>query len=144
MPRFLNPATAPQALGRYSQAVVLGAAYKRAIIAGQFGLLPDGTLCDGLEAQMEQAFDNFLAMVAAADMTILEVVRIAAYVTRPGSIGLFRLVWDRKIGKAKPAATYAEVAGFINPNYLVQIEGEAWREQPLADKSFWINALEIY
>jgi enamine deaminase RidA (YjgF/YER057c/UK114 family) len=133
MPRFLNPTTAPEALGRYSQAVVLGAAYKRLIIAGQFGLAPDGTLGEGLEAQMEQAFDNFLIMVAAADLTVADIVKIAAYVAVPRSIGLFRLVWDRKLGKARPTLAYVEVAGLINPNYLVEIEGEAWRERPLAE-----------
>jgi enamine deaminase RidA (YjgF/YER057c/UK114 family) len=133
MPRFLDPSTAPEALGRYSQTILLGAAYKRAIIAGQFGLQPDGSLCEGLEAQMEQAFDNFLIMVAAADLAIVDVVKIAAYVTVPGSIGLFRLVWDRKLGKARPTLVYVEVAGLINPNYLVQIEGEAWRERPLTE-----------
>jgi 2-iminobutanoate/2-iminopropanoate deaminase len=131
MPRFLNPPTMPEPMSLYSQAVVVGTAYKRVIISGQLGVLPDGTLAEGLEAQMEQAFDNFLAGVAAADLTAEDIVGVTAYCTVRGSVALYRLVRDRKFGKAVPAATYLEVAGLASPAHLFEIAGEALREAPL-------------
>jgi 2-iminobutanoate/2-iminopropanoate deaminase len=131
MPRFINPATLPPPLSRYSQAVVLGASYKRLIVSGQFGIHPDGTLAEGLEAQMEQAFDNFLSAVAAADLAVEDIVRVAAHVTVPGSVTLFRAIREGKLGKAVPSAVYREVSGLASPAYLVEVEGEAVREAPL-------------
>jgi 2-iminobutanoate/2-iminopropanoate deaminase len=131
MPRFINPAALPPPLSRYSQAVVLGAEYKRLIVSGQFGIHPDGTLAEGLEAQMEQAFDNFVNAVVAADLAIEDIVRISAHVTVSGSVALFRAIRESKLGKAVPSAAYREVVGLASPAYLVEIEGEAVREAPL-------------
>ena len=131
MPRFLNPPTVPPPLSRYSQAVVLGTAYKRLIVSGQLGVLPDGTVPESLEGQMEQAFDNFLSILAAADLTVDDIVKVTVYTTVRGSVALYRMVRESKLGKAAPASTYLEVAGLAAPNYLVEIEGEAVREAPL-------------
>lgn len=132
MPRFINPPTVPPPSSRYSQAVVLGTAYKRLIVSGQIGADADGNLAEGVEAQMEQAFDNFLKVVAAADLAIDDIVRVNAYVTVKGSMGLFRSIRESRLGKAMPASTYVEVSGLSMPSHLVEIEGEALREAPLA------------
>ncbi len=131
MPRFLNPAGVPPPISRYSQAVALRSAFKRVIVSPQFGIFPDETLAEGLEAQMERAFDNFLTIVAAADLAVEDIVRLAAYCTVRGSVGLFRTIREAKLGKAAPACAYLEVEGLSSPAYLVAIEGEAVRETPL-------------
>ena len=62
MPRFLNPPTVPFPTSRYSQAVALGPSTKRVIVSSQIGADVEGNLADGIEAQMELAFDNFLKL----------------------------------------------------------------------------------
>lgn len=131
MPRFLNPPTVPSPSSRYSQAVAVGPAYKRVIVSGQFGADAHGNLADGIEAQMELAFDNFLKLIAAADLTPEDVVRVNAYVTVKGAMGLFRTIREARLGKAKPASTFMEVGGLSMPLHLVEIDGEAVREAPL-------------
>lgn len=130
MPRFLNPPTVPSPMSRYSQAVLVASAYKRVIISGQVGADSDGILAEGLEAQIGQAFDNFLKLVEAADLGVEDIVRINAYCTVKGSVGLFRAIREAKLGKSMPAATYVEVLGLASPLQLFEIEGEALREAP--------------
>ena len=128
MPRYLNPPTVPKPASRYSQAVAVGAEYKRLIISGQIGVTASGALAQGVEAQMEQAFDNLLALLAAAGLASTDLVRITCYVTRPGSVAAFRAVREAKLGNHAPACTYLEVAGLADPGYLVEIDGEAVQE----------------
>ena len=128
MPRFLNPPNVPRAASRYSQAVAVGPASKRLIVSGQVGLNVAGELAEGLEAQLAQAFDNFLALVESAQMTAADIVKITVYVTLPGSVETYRRVRDDKLGKHMPTATYLEVQGLASPAFLAEVEGEAIRE----------------
>lgn len=128
MPRYLNPPTAPKPASRYSQAVACGAAYKRVVVSGQIGVDAAGQLAEGLEAQMGQAFDNLLAIVAAAALGPADIVKITCFVTQPGSVATFRRVREAKLGAVAPACTYLEVAGLADPAYLVEVEGEALQE----------------
>ena len=127
MPRYLNPKTVPAPASRYSQAVAVGAPFKRLIVSGQLGIAASGDLAEGMEAQLAQAFDNVLALVAAADLEAADIVKTTVYVTVPGSVALYRKVREAKLGKHQPAATYHEIAGLARPEFLVEIEGEAVR-----------------
>jgi enamine deaminase RidA (YjgF/YER057c/UK114 family) len=128
MPRFLNPPNVPQPSSHYSQGVLTGPCSKRLFISGQVGMGADKALAQGLEAQAELAFDNLFAIIAAAEMTLADLVKLTVYCAVPGSIGIIRQVRTRKLGRHAPASTYLEVAGLANPSYLVEIEGEAVRE----------------
>lgn len=129
MPRFLNPPSVPRPASNYSQAVALGAEYKRVIVSGQLGLSADGVLAEGLEAQMRQAFANFRAIVEAAGLTTNDVVKLTVFVTVPGAVGLVRAIREEMFGAHAPASTYLQVAGLADPSFLVEVEGEAVQEQ---------------
>ena len=101
---------------------------RRLVIAGQVGVKPDGSLAQGLEAQMEQAWENLLAIVADAGMEPKDLVKVTAFVTVHGSVLLHRAVRDRMLGDHTPASTYLEVAGLARPEFLFEVEGEAVRE----------------
>ena len=132
MPRFLNPPTVPAPASRYSQAVALGAPFKRLIISGQPGMRPDGTLEDELEPQLEQAWDNVLACLEAAGLAATDIVKVTTYVTVSGVVTLARAIRERKLGRHAPASTYLEVAGLASPLWLCEIEAEAVREASAA------------
>lgn len=129
MPRFLNPPTVPRPASSYSQAVALGAEYKRVIVSGQLGMSAEGVLAEGIEAQMRQAFANFRAVVEAAGLGVTDVVKVTVFVTVPGSVSLVRTIREEAFGAHAPASTYLEVAGLAHPSFLVEVEGEAVREQ---------------
>ena len=95
------------------------------MISGQIGMRPDGSLAEGLEAQMEVAWGNLIAILHDAGMTVNDLVKVTVYVTVPGSVGPFRTVRDRKLAGHAPACTYLEIAGLARPDFLTEIEGEA-------------------
>lgn len=126
--KFLNPDEIVKPASHYVQAVVHAAAAERIVISGQLGLRPDGTLEDGLEAQMERAWSNLLGVMAAAGFAREQLIRATIYVTVPGQVGLYRKVRDRVLDGHRCANTYLEIAGLATPDFLVEIEGEAVRE----------------
>ncbi len=67
MPRSFNPAGVAPPSSQYSHGVEHGLkGRRRLIISGQVGLRRDGTLADGLEAQLAQCWDNLIAVLQAA------------------------------------------------------------------------------
>jgi enamine deaminase RidA (YjgF/YER057c/UK114 family) len=128
MPRFINPPTLPDTGGRYSQGVLHARSGKRLLISGQVGRQSDGTMAEGLEAQTLQALDNVLACVTAAEMKITDIVKMTIFCTQKGGVAAVREARLKTLGRHAPASTYIEVAGLADPAYLIEIEGEAVRE----------------
>jgi 2-iminobutanoate/2-iminopropanoate deaminase len=128
MPRFFNPPTVAATVSRYSHGVEHGFHGRRLVISGQVGIRPDGTLADGLEAQLEVAWDNLIAVLRDAGMEIQDLVKTTIYVTVPGSVMASRAVRERKLEGHAPASTYLEIAGLARPDFLAEIEGEAVKE----------------
>lgn len=140
MPRFLNPRTIARPGSRYSHGVVHSARARRLVVSGQVGVLPDGTLAEGLEGQMEAAFDNLLAVLTEGGMAVPDLIKITAFVTVPGSIEMFRTVRDRRLLGHAPASTYLEVAGLARADFLFELEGEAVSEEADLLSARWPEA----
>jgi 2-iminobutanoate/2-iminopropanoate deaminase len=124
MRREINPETFPKPQSNYSQGVVHGPVKERLVISGQVGVRPDGSVADGLEAQMAQTWENFLAVLGSAGFQTADVVKVTVYVTELG-LQEFRRGREAALAGYAPAATYVEVAGLADPRFLVEIEGEA-------------------
>ena len=123
--KFVNPSAVAAPLSRYSHGVVTPPGGNRLVISGQVGVNPDGSLADGLEAQMERCWRNLFAVLEDAGMSKRDLVKYTAYCTRPDAIGLFREVRDRMLEGHAAAATYIVVAGLASPDFLIEIEAEA-------------------
>ena len=127
--RRFNPPTVHTPQGRYSHATVhmLGNGLKRLVASGQVGAAPDGTLKADLAGQIEQAWDNLLAVLAAEGMTANDLVKITFFITDPSpeALKLSREIRARKLGDVQPSSTYLVVAGLAGPSLKVEIEGEA-------------------
>jgi len=130
MAKHYSPGTVAPPLSRYSHAVEAPAAARWLHISGQVGIKPDGSLAEGLKAQMEQAWLNVLALLKAAQMEPGDLVKVTAFlVAGSADVGLYRDVRDRVLGTAKPASTLLIVAGLARPEYLVEIEAIAADER---------------
>lgn len=75
---IISTQAAPQAIGTYSQAVRAG---NTVYVSGQIPLDPaTGNLVEGpIEAQIARAFDNLLAIVAAAGGSAASIVKVTVF-----------------------------------------------------------------
>ena len=128
MPRFLNPAAIAPPSSQYTHGIEHGRQGRRLVIAGQVGLKPDGTVAEGLEAQLAQCWDNLIAVLREAEMDVADLVKVTVFVTVPDAIAVSRRVREQKLKGHAPAATFLQVAGLARPDFLAEIEGEAVRE----------------
>ena len=124
-----NPPAVHPPVGRYSHASVhsLGPGLKRLVMAGQVGVKPDGKVAGDLGAQIEQAWDNLLAVLASEGMGPADLVKITFFTTdgSPEALKLSREIRARKLGDLAPSSTFLVVAGLAGPDLKVEIEGEA-------------------
>lgn len=123
--KVLNPDTVIKPASNYAQGVVHPANAERIVISGQLGLRPDGTLEDGLEAQMERAWSNVFGVMAAGGFDVKHLVRATIYVTVPGQVMVYRKVRDKMLDGHLCANTYLEISALAAPEFLVEIEAEA-------------------
>ena len=124
MHREINPAHFPKPQSNYSQGVVHGPIKERLVISGQVGVRPDGSVVEGLEAQMAQTWENFRDVLAAAGFAPEHVIKVTIYVTEP-ALQEFRRGREKALSGFSPAATYVQVAALADPKFMVEIEGEA-------------------
>ena len=121
----INPPTIAPPFSRYSQAIEVPAGLRWLHISGQVGVRPDGTLEQGFSAQAERAWDNLLAILAAAGMGPADVVKANVYLTRGSDLAESRRIRDAKLAGAAPASTLAVVAALANPAWLFEVEAVA-------------------
>jgi enamine deaminase RidA (YjgF/YER057c/UK114 family) len=112
--------------------------YSRAVVAGPWVLVAGCTsTVDGevrhagdAYAQTRTAFEIALAAVAEAGATLADVVRTRMYVKNIGDAGAVGRAHAEFFKDVRPAATMIEVSGFIDDRMLVEIELDAFTEDP--------------
>ena len=126
--RIVNPDNVIKPASSYAQGVVHAAGAERIVISGQLGLRPDGTLNEGLEAQMECAWSNVIGVMAGGGFEVRHLVRATIYVTVPGQVMVYRKVRDKMLDGHLCANTYLEISALAAPEFLVEIEAEAVKD----------------
>ncbi|MCL4768684.1 MAG: RidA family protein [Hyphomicrobiaceae bacterium] len=126
--RIINPDGIAKPQSNYAQGVTHAGNAQRLVISGQLGVRPDGSIEQGLEAQMNRAWSNVFGVLYAAGFEKRHLVKVTVFVTEPGQVALFRSVRDRVLEGHVCASTYLHVAGLASPDFLVEIEAEAVRE----------------
>ena len=92
---------------------------------GQVGTRPDGATPEAAADQAEVIFGRLKAVLAAADMTLGDVVRFDVYVTEAADVKTFVQVRDRFMGDHKPGATLLVVNGLARPELKIEVEAVA-------------------
>lgn len=122
----LNPDTmAPP--GMYSQGVVAPAAGRWLYISGQVGVRKDGSVPEDFRSQAQCAWENLLAVLDAAGMTVADLVKVNTYLTDRSQHPLFSPIRAKFLGDARPASTLVVVAALARPEYLLEVEAVACR-----------------
>ncbi len=92
---------------------------------GQVGTRPDGATPEAAADQAEVIFGRLKAILAAADMTLGDVVRFDVYVTDPADVKIFVQVRDRFMGDHKPGATLLVIKALARPELKIEVEAVA-------------------
>ena len=92
-----NPDSVVAPASFYSQAAEVGPARRWLHISGQVGIAPDGTLADGFEAQSDQVWRNIEALLAAAGMTMENLVIVRALLVNRAHLAAYREIRDRHL-----------------------------------------------
>ncbi|RMG21120.1 MAG: RidA family protein [Deltaproteobacteria bacterium] len=124
--RIVQPEGWPRPRG-YSNGILADGRHLH--VAGQVGWDASGRFPLGFAAQFEAALENFLEVVRAAGGGPQQVARLTIYVTdlaryRESQAELGE-IWRRQMGRHYPAMALVGVAGLVEPDALVEIEGVA-------------------
>lgn len=128
MPRMLNPASIAAPLGAYTHGIEAAPGARVVHVSGQVGVGPDGRVAEGIEAQLACAWQNILAILAAADMTAADIVKVTTYLTRPEDFKVHPRIRAQFLGAARPTATAVCVVALAAPEFLCEIEAVAARD----------------
>ncbi len=94
-------------------------------VAGQIGVLPDGTVPDGITAQSEAAWENTVKILRANDMDVENIVKVVQYLTRVEDRDAHFVVRDRYLGDHMPTSTLLFVSALAQPEFVVEVEVSA-------------------
>jgi 2-iminobutanoate/2-iminopropanoate deaminase len=107
----------------YSHAVEIPAGKRLLFVSGQIGIAPDGTIKSGFLEQCEQAMDNVEALLSAAEMSKVNIVKITYFLTRvEDQPDLGEVRRQRWASAEPPSVTTVVVAALARPEYLIEIE----------------------
>jgi len=105
---FSSP-DAPNAVGPYSQAIASG---DHVFLSGQTPIDPaTGALVDAdVAGQAERCFDNLAAVLAAAGLTLDDVVKVNVYLTSMDDFAAMNEAYAGRFSEPYPARTTVAVA----------------------------------
>ena len=116
----INSKNAPEAIGPYSQAIRKG---NIVFLSGQIPLDPNTMeLVDGIEAQINQVFENLSQVIKAADASFDDVVKLNIYLTDLSNFGLVNEIMKNYFTEPFPARAAIGVAS-LPKNSLVEADG---------------------
>jgi 2-iminobutanoate/2-iminopropanoate deaminase len=122
MKRFHSPEGIAAPVGNgYTHAITAGGAI---YVAGQIGMEPSGTIPGGFEAQAQRAFENLKAVLAAAEASLSDIVKVTVLLVELSDLAVYRNVREAYIPHL-PASTLCVVKSLAMPQLLFEIEAIA-------------------
>ena len=112
-------------IGTYSDAVEAPAGARWLFASGTPGLAKDGNLPGDIAGQAEVAWEHIVAMLAAADMAVGDLVKVTHYLLTADDIAAYVKVRARFLGDARPASMLLVVPELVRPEFLLEIEAIA-------------------
>ena len=117
--RIIATASAPAAIGPYSQAVQAG---DTVYLSGQIGLDPATMqMAEGIDAQIVRVFENLKAVAAAAGGSLADAVKVNIYVTDLANFAKVNDVMAQAFSQPYPARATVQVAA-LPRGALVEID----------------------
>ncbi|MBN8477464.1 MAG: RidA family protein [Burkholderiales bacterium] len=123
----VNPSSICAPAGAYSHGIVAPAAGRWLHVSGQIGMLPDGTMAEGFEAQARVAWRNLVAVLAEAGMGVEHLVKINSYLVEPSHLPLLGKVRAEFQPPTPPASTLVFVKALVRAEWLYEVDAVAFR-----------------
>src|SRR5436190_5893370 len=120
-----TPASVAAPFGPYSHAVEVPEGPRLLYLSGEVGVLPDGTVPQGIEAQADACWRNIIAILADAGMRIQDLVKITTYLVRPEDVAAAGAARAKHFGDARPGSATIIIKALVNPSWLIEIEAVA-------------------
>ncbi|MET4575492.1 RidA family protein [Ottowia thiooxydans] len=108
----------------YAQAIESTSINRLLFISGTMGLLPDGRIASGFDAQCEQVWKNMEATLACADMNFSNLAKLTVWLANSDDWKLAAQIRQRYLGDHKVAMSVVQV-GFVDPDWLIEVEAIA-------------------
>jgi 2-iminobutanoate/2-iminopropanoate deaminase len=119
-----DPAGVTPPRGGYSHAVEVGPGARWLFVSGQIPERPDGSVPSGFREQCEAVWDNIEANLAAAGMSVANLIKVTTFLTDPDQTIVNREIRQRRVGETRPALTVV-VARTLQSDWLLEIEAVA-------------------
>jgi 2-iminobutanoate/2-iminopropanoate deaminase len=114
--------------GIYSHGVETRPGARMLHVSGQVGQTSEGVLPSDFRGQCRQALQNVSAVLAAADMTLADIVKMSFFLVRREDMDALVEVRKELLDGVRPAITTVFVAGLVSPDWLVEVEVVACAE----------------
>jgi 2-iminobutanoate/2-iminopropanoate deaminase len=122
MNKQIDTSNAPKPFSNYAQGIEIAPGLRTVHVSGQVGATVAGDIPGDPARQHELAWENALAVLAAAGMDHTNVVDAHVYITERSHIGLYRETRDRMLKDHRSAATLLIVAGLADPRLVVEVD----------------------
>ena len=97
-------------------------------ISGQVGTNADGSIAEGIEAQIHRVWANTLAVLNEAGMGVRDIVKVNTLLMDRAHLAIMRDIRDSYLGDHSAASTLFVVAGLAHPDWLIEMETVAAQE----------------
>ena len=125
-----NPPTIADPIGTYSHGVEAPPNARWLHIAGQIGIRKDGSVPPTVEAQTEVAWQNIVAILAAAGMKVTDLVKITQFLVNLEDFPKYAATRAKFLAGHRPASTGLVIRSLVRPEYLVEVEAVAAKAAP--------------
>jgi len=119
--------------GIYAHGVETRAGARMLHVSGQVGRTPEGHLPSDFRGQCRQALLNISSVLSAANMTLMDIVKMSFYLVRREDMETLVEVRKELLDGVRPAITTLFVAGLVSPDWLVEVEAVACAEPAARD-----------
>jgi 2-iminobutanoate/2-iminopropanoate deaminase len=115
-------------IGKYSDALEVPANARWLYTSGTPGLALDGNLPADIAGQAEIAWAHIVSMLTSARMDVNDLVKVTHYLLRAEDIPAYVQIRGKFLGDARPASMLLIVPELVKPNFLLEIEAIAAKQ----------------
>ena len=120
--KTISTTAAPQAIGAYSQGVIVPAQSDLLFVSGQIPIDPSsGEVVADKEAQVAQVFDNLSAICSAAGAGLDDIAKLNVYLADLSLFGQVNDAMAQRFSQPYPARAVVEVSR-LPKDVLIEVE----------------------